>query len=274
MSSTNNYKRYGLGDYLQGVQHFGVTVNDMAKSMEFYTEVLGGKLVVSGDGFLGEVLHNTLFQKEELKPIQAGKNLKNIAIPDIREGNKEVLDIRFISFGNVAVELLHFRDAKLTANAPNWNGSSTPYNSIERTCVGYPNIMHLSFHVKDDIDLNQFAQNLEEECRRRDIDFSANRIIRVKSEEERRKIALKYMANKFWNDPNYFVEGYSDSDFGDFYGWSLFYAKGPNGEQLEFNQVTRKIRGLFMKAQAEYNQANRTNFQWPSSMVNQAITTN
>ena len=132
MSSTNDFKRHGLGNYLQGVQHFGITVNDMAKSMEFYTEVLGGKLVVSGDGFLGEVLHNTLFQKEELKQIELGENPQNVATPEIREGNQEALDIRFISFGNVAVELLHFRDAKLTANAPNWNGSSTPYNSIER----------------------------------------------------------------------------------------------------------------------------------------------
>jgi len=41
------------------------------------------------------------------------------------------------------------------------------------------------------------------------------------------------------------VEGYSDGEFGDFQGWSLFYYKGPNGEQLEFNQVMCKARAFF-----------------------------
>jgi catechol 2,3-dioxygenase-like lactoylglutathione lyase family enzyme len=273
MTTKKNVIKSELGNYLQGVQHFGVTVNDMAKSLEFYTEVLGGKLVVSGDGYWGEVLHNTLFQKEELDALNLESFPKTIEIPDIRDGTKESLDIRFISFGNVAVELIHFRDAKLTPNAPNWIGQNHTCNPIEKTCVGYAPNMHLSFHVKDDIDLNQFAKTLEEECRKREIDLICNRIIRVNSEEERRKVALNYTANKFWNDPNYFVEGYSDSDFGDFYGWSLFYAKGPNGEQLEFNQVTRKIKGLFINAQAEYNQAQGTHFQWSSALVNQPITT-
>ena len=104
---------------------------------------------------------------------------------------------------------------------------------------------HISFHVKDDVDLNAFAKQLEEECQRRGIkNVVCNRIIQVKSEAERRNAALKYCANKFWNDPEYFVEGYSDSEFGDFLGWSLFYCKGPNGEQLEFNQVTRQSAGV------------------------------
>lgn len=265
MTKENSSTTVGLGDYLQGVQHFGVTVHDMAKSLEFYIDVLGGKLVVSGDAFRGDVLHNTVFEKEELDWIQLTGDLKGVKIPTVRDGTQEVLDIRFISFGNVAVELIHFRDAKATPNAPNWNGSPLAYNSIERTCIGYPNVMHLSFHVKDDVDLNRLAQQLEEECRRRGIDFIANRIIRVNSEDERRKVALKYMANKFWNDPDYFVEGYSDSDFGDFLGWSLFYAKGPNGEQLEFNQVTRKIKESFIRGQQEYNQASGTHFMWPSA---------
>lgn len=78
-------------------------------------------------------------------------------------------------------------------------------------------------------------------------------------------MALKYNANKFWNDPDYFVAGHFDGDFGDFSGWSLFYAKGPNGEQLEFNQVTRHIRELFIKAQQDYNKATGTTYSWPSA---------
>jgi catechol 2,3-dioxygenase-like lactoylglutathione lyase family enzyme len=258
MSDERNVHQQGLGSYLQGVQHFGVTVEDMEKSMEFYTQILGGKLVVSGDQFVGEVLHNTLFQKEELEAIARGRDPRTLGVPDLRDGSREALDVRFISFGNTVVELIHFRDAKLTPKAPNWAGKVS-------SCVGYGNVMHLSFHVKDDIDLNVFARELEEVCQKRGIDLTCNRIIRVTSEEERRNVALRYTANKFWNDPQYPVEGYSEQDFGDFHGWSLFYAKGPNGEQLEFNQVTRRVRELFIKAQQEYNSANGTNFTWASS---------
>ena len=98
------------------------------------------------------------------------------------------------------------------------------------TGVGNANTPHLSFHVKDDVDLNEFAIQLEEESRRRGINVICNRIIHVNSHEERRQVALKYCANVMWNEPNYFVEGYSDAEFGDFHGWSLFYAKGPNNE--------------------------------------------
>jgi catechol 2,3-dioxygenase-like lactoylglutathione lyase family enzyme len=247
----------GLGRYLQGVQHFGITVYDMEKSMEFYTEVLGGKLAVKGDGFIGDIVHNTLFQADELKAGVEGIDPATLGVPNIRDGTKEALDVRFISFGNTVVELLHFRDAKLTPNALNW-GIQLP------TGVGNANAPHLSFHVKDDVDINQFAQQLEEESRRRGIDVICNRIINVNSEEERRKVALKYFVNRFWNDPNYFVEGYSDADFGDFHGWSLFYCKGPNNEQLEFNQVTRSIRERFIKAQQAYNEDNGTKYFWPS----------
>ncbi len=245
-----------LGSRLQGVQHFGVTVHDMDKSMEFYTDVLGGQLAISGDAFRGEVLQNTLFQREELDAMGRGVDPRTLGVPDCRDGMREVLDVRFISFGNTVVELIHFRDARGTPSAP---------NTMERvpTCVGYGNVMHLSFHVKDDVDLNVFARDLEAECNRRGISLACNRVVRVSSEEERRAVALKYNANKFWNDPEYFIEGYSNSNFGDFQGWSLFYAKGPNGEQLEFNQVTRLAREKFMAAQRAYNAANGTIYKWP-----------
>jgi catechol 2,3-dioxygenase-like lactoylglutathione lyase family enzyme/ketosteroid isomerase-like protein len=247
-----------LAHCLQGVQHFGFTVDDMDESIEFYTEVLGGKLALSGDGFTGEVLHNTLFQKEDLEAISRGVDPKTLLVPNIRDGTQESLDVRFISFGNTCVELIHFRDAHLSPRAPNW-GPRLPSG------VAPTNASHLSFHVKDDVDLNLFAKALEEECQRRGMtQVVCNRIIHVESEAERRAVALKYNANKFWNDPDYFVEGHSDSNFGDFLGWSLFYCKGPNGEQLEFNQVTRKARTEFIRAQGEYNALAGTGYVWPS----------
>lgn len=244
----------GLGHYLQGVQHFGLTVYDMGKAMEFYTEVLGGKVALSGDGFIGPVLHNTLFQKEDIEAIERGIDPKTLGVPNLRDGSDGAIDVRFISFGNTVVEVIHFRDAKLTPDAPNL------FPKVS-SCVGYGNVPHLSFYVKDDVDLNQFAKLLEEECQRRGLtEVVCNRVIDVKSEAERKNLPLKYNANKFWNEPEYFVEGYSDSEFGDWEGWSLFYCKGPNGEQLEFNQVTRKAKQNFTRAEAEYNQANGTNY--------------
>ncbi len=258
----------GLGSYLQGVQHFGITVDDMPKAIEFYTEVLGGKIAIGGDGFVGEVVHNTLFQKEDIDAIELGVNPKSLGVPNLRDGTEEALDVRFISFGNTCVELIHFRDAALSIKAPNVFGRIP-------SGVGHVNAPHLSFHVKDDVDLNLFAKILEEECQKRGMtNVVCNRVIHVNSEEERKKVALKYNANKFWNDPEYFIQGYSDSEFGDFHGWSLFYCKGPNGEQLEFNQVTRTAKSRFQQAQEDYNKANGTNFLWASDAEIESTNTN
>lgn len=245
----------GLGHYLQGIQHFGITVDDMEKSIEFYTDVLGGKIAISGDSFYGEVLHNTLFQKEEIEAFNQGISSRRLGVPDLKSGEKDVLDVRFISFGNTVLELLHFRDASLTPNAP---------NIIEKLSgvVGYANAPHISFHVKDDVILNEFAIILEQECDKRGINVACNRVITVRSEAERKLVSARYAANKFWNDPDYFVDGYSDADFGDFHGWSLFYCKGPNGEQIEFNQVTRKAKDNFKSAQEIYNKSNGTTYAW------------
>jgi catechol 2,3-dioxygenase-like lactoylglutathione lyase family enzyme len=245
----------GVGRYLQGVQHIGVTVDDMAKSLEFYIDVLGGQLAIQGNGFYGDVLYHTLFQKEELEARDRDVSPRSLGVPEIRTGQHEALDVVFISFGNTVVELLHFRDARLDPKAPN-TFAKVPSG------VGHGNAGHISFHVKDDVDLNAFAQTLEEDCRRRGMkNVVCNRIIQVHSEAERREVARKYCANKFWHDPAYFVEGYSDSEFGDFLGWSLFYCKGPNGEQLEFNQVTRRAREHFERARRHYNEANGTAYE-------------
>jgi catechol 2,3-dioxygenase-like lactoylglutathione lyase family enzyme len=253
----------GLGWCLQGVQHVGVTVNDMPKSIEFYTEVLGGKISVAGYGFVGDVLQNTLFQKEQIDAIQRNIDLRRerekalkLGIPQIRDNTEEALDVCFISFGNTCIELLHFRDAKKDQRALN------PFPPVP-SGVAWVNAGHISFHVKDDMDLNKFSKMLEEECRRRGIEVQCNRVIDVTSEQQRREAALRYCANKFWKDenPDYVVEGYSENDFGDFLGWSLFYCKGPSGEQLEFNQVTRKVKEHFQRARSEYNSSNGTTFE-------------
>ncbi|OUL37457.1 carboxymuconolactone decarboxylase, partial [Nostoc sp. T09] len=246
MNSKQNQQngKSGLGHYLQGVQHFGLTVYDMPKSLEFYLEVLGGKVAIGGDGFYGEALHNLLFQKEEVEAIEKGIDPKSVGVANIRDGSDMSLDVRFISFGNTVVEIIHFRDANLTVAAPN------AFEKIP-SAVGYTNAPHLSFYVKDDVDIDVFAKQLEEECQRRGLtEVVVNRIIRANSAEEMKKLAPKFAKTDFT---------------GDFEGWALLYCKGPNGEQLEFNQVTRKAKENFTRAEAEYNQANGTNYWFLNS---------
>ena len=54
-----------LGARLQGVQHFGVTVDRMDRAFAFYTEVLGGTEVMRDGDFQGERIQNTLLADED-----------------------------------------------------------------------------------------------------------------------------------------------------------------------------------------------------------------
>jgi alkylhydroperoxidase/carboxymuconolactone decarboxylase family protein YurZ/catechol 2,3-dioxygenase-like lactoylglutathione lyase family enzyme/ketosteroid isomerase-like protein len=234
-----NGKSSSLGHYLQGLQHVGITVNDLTKSLEFYVDILGGKPAIGGNGFIGDELHNLLFQKEDLEAWKQGLNPTTIGVPNIRDGSQEALDVRFISFGNTCVELIHFRDAHLDHTAPNCIGKIP-------SGIGFVNAPHLSFHVKDDVDLDQFAKMLEEESQKRGLtNVVANRIIHIDSETARKNAPEKYAKLDL---------------IGDFDGWLLFYCKGPSGEQLEFNQVKRKARERFTAAQREYNLSNGTDY--------------
>ena len=82
---------------LRGVHHVGVTVANMAKALEFYTEVLGGRLVIIEKGLKGDVMHNTLLQKEELDAVRLQVAPASIGVPNLRDG-LEVLDVCFIQF--------------------------------------------------------------------------------------------------------------------------------------------------------------------------------
>ena len=263
-SPSGKISNSGLGHYLQGVQHFGVTVRDMAQSVEFYTEVLGGQLVVSESELVGDTVQNTLFQKEELDVIASGIALENADLPQLRSSKDDALDVKFISFGNVVVELLHVREA----GRPNPHQSSV--DSLP-SHIGRVNAMHLSFNVKEGIDLNQFAQMLEEECHRRGMsEVVFNRIVRVNSIAERKAVAIKYNSFKFWNEAEETVDWSKDP----MEGWSLFYCKGPNGEQLEFNQVTRSVKWRFQQGVQNYNQTNNTAFIFPDFRVKDSYNDN
>ncbi|MDJ0554268.1 MAG: DUF1857 family protein [Microcoleaceae cyanobacterium MO_207.B10] len=269
--ATINHKLHsaitGINHWLQGIQHIGVTVSDFDKSLEFYTEVLGGKVAVGEQDLVGDTSQNTLFQKEELDALSYGVSLKALEVPNIRD-SEDKLDVKFISFGNAVVELIYFKDGTKPNSPPK------PIKSVPSQ-IGHVNAMHLSFHVKEDVDLNDFAQELEAECHRRGItNVTFNRVIRVKSAAEKREVARKYSSIKFWNDPELLAAGQEPTEWGEFEGWALFYCKGPNGEQLEFNQATRNVKKLFKQAQQDYNKVTGTAFKYPEATFAKYLTKN
>lgn len=243
-SFEDNEQPSSLGHNLQGIQHIGFTTPDLAKSLKFYIDILGGRLAVGGDGFYGDELHNLLFQADEMKAKEEGISAEDAGIPDIRDGTKEVLDVRFIEFGNASLEMLHFRGANSDASAPN------TFKPI-RTSVGFGNGSHLSFFLKSDIDVNKFATELEDTCHNEGLtEVQVHRKVDVGSRAELASSSKTFAIDQF---P------------GSFDGWCLIYVKGPNGEQLEFNQVKTTCKDNFISAQQLYNRLAGSSYQWPSN---------
>src|SRR5262245_44233688 len=109
-----------LGARLQGVQHFGLTVQNMDRAFEFYTEVLGGNEVMRYGYLHGEKIHNTLMTDQEIAARERRVNPRTIGVPNLR-GGEQRLDVRFVQFDNVVLELLQYRDAQQpTGNGDSW----------------------------------------------------------------------------------------------------------------------------------------------------------
>ena len=215
-----------LGARLQGVQHFGVTVQNMDRAYAFYTEVLGGTEIMRDGDFQGERIHNTLLTDQEIEARVRRVNPRTMGVPDLR-GGAQRLDVRFIQFDNVVIELLQYRDAEQPAGS----GSSFA-EPLDHMSPAFPRMMHICFHLRDDVDFNQFIADLEAESARRGMTHvRANRVLTVTSEKER--LAAPIEANS-----NGITEGRSN-------GWRLIYCKGPEGEQLEFVQALGPVKKIF-----------------------------
>jgi len=224
-----------LGARLQGVQHFGLTVQNMERAYEFYTAVLGGTEVFRHGDFQGDAVQNTLLADQEILANQLGVNPRTIGVPDLRGGSQR-LDVRFIQFDNVVIELLQYRDADQPMGGP--KAFAEP---VEHMSPAFPRMMHICFHVGDDVDFNQFIADLEAEAARRGMtQVRANRIIRVSTEEERKAAPINANTNKVTVAP---------SD-----GWELIYCKGPEGEQLEFVKALGPVKRRFADALAAHLQ--------------------
>jgi len=218
-----------LGARLQGVQHFGVTVQNMDRAFEFYTEVLGGNEVMRDGDFQGEKIHNMLLIDQEIVARERKVNPRTIGVPDLKRGDQR-LDVRFVQFDNVVIELLQYRDA----GQPMGNGDSWA-EPRDHMSPAYPRSMHICFYIRDDVDFNKFIHDLEAESARRGMtQVKANRVITVTSEQERQNAPIDANTNKI-------TEGKSN-------GWALIYCKGPYGEQLEFVQALAPVKRTFQDA--------------------------
>ena len=222
-----------LGLRLQGVQHFGLTVQNMERAYEFYTEVLGGTEVLRHGDFQGDTVQNTLLADQEIRANELGVNPRTIGVPDLR-GGAQRLDVRFIQFDNVVIELLQYRDADQPMGGP--KAFAEP---VQNMSPAFPRMMHICFHVRDDVDFNKFIADLEAESARRGMtQVRANRIIRVTSEAERKAAPQSANTN---------VVTVAPSD-----GWELIYCKGPEGEQLEFVRSLGPVKQRFADALARH----------------------
>jgi catechol 2,3-dioxygenase-like lactoylglutathione lyase family enzyme len=224
-SAQGNVNTAPLGARLRGVQHFGLTVQNMDRAYEFYTEVLGGTEVMRDGDFHGEAIHNTLLTDQEIEARERRVNPRAMGVPDLR-GGAQRLDVRFIQFDNVVIELLQYRDAGQPGAA------GTFAEPLDHMSPAFPRMMHICFHIRDDVDFNKFIADLEAESARRGMtQVRANRVITVTTEKER--LAAPVDANS-----NGITEGKSN-------GWRLIYCKGCEGEQLEFVQALGPVKQVF-----------------------------
>ena len=153
-------------------------------------------------------------------------NPRTMGIPDLK-GGAQRLDVRFIQFDNVVIELLQYRDADQPA------GSGAAFaEPLNHMSPAFPRMMHICFHISDDADFNRFIADLEAESARRGMtQVRANRVITVTTEQERRAAPLEANSNGI-------TDGQSN-------GWRLIYCKGPEGEQLEFVQALGPVKRTF-----------------------------
>ena len=224
-----------LGARLQGVQHFGLTVQNMERDYRFYTEVLGGTEVFRHGDFQGDGVQNTLLADQEIEANARGVNPRTIGVPDLRSGAQR-LDVRFIQFDNMVLELLQYREADQPM------GSARSFaEPVEHMSPAFPRMMHICFYVRDDVDFNRFITDLEAESARHGMtQVRANRTIRVMTEADRKAAPESANTNRVTAEPSN--------------GWELIYCKGPEGEQLEFVKALGPVKKRFSEALAKRQQ--------------------
>eukprot|EP00505_MAST-04D_sp_SCG-Rhode-Island_P005486 Stramenopile-MAST_4_protein_5486 len=142
-------------------------------------------------------------------------------------------------FGSMIVELLDYHSDEAVLQR-----SLFPKFSESNVAPSVAGNMHISFNVRPEKNLNDFVVALEGSAHERGFDeVLCNRLVPVKKDNATGRPNVKGVPV---SDNSFEVTG------GAFQGWSLAYCKGPDGEQLEFNQVKGKAKGLFDDALRTY----------------------
>lgn len=128
------------------VHHFGITVSDMERSLKFYVEVLGGKVITTGKDFSGPEIQTALLEHE----IKTGQS----STPNLN--GEHQLDVTFIQYSNAVIELLRY-------HTPLPEDRTFPATPLVTSSPAVPNSMHVCFQVDPDVDFAEFHRSLERE---------------------------------------------------------------------------------------------------------------
>jgi catechol 2,3-dioxygenase-like lactoylglutathione lyase family enzyme len=209
---------------INGFHHVGITTSELATSRIFYVDVLGGTHVDGLDGLnlQGNGDFNVLFQKEVLEARETNASLDDVKVPDIRPGGIVGLNLNFILFDNLVVELLQYREIA----RPLVYDAHYKYKS-----VAYINTMTLSFWVKDGVDLEDFIKRLESAAKDKSVNIQVNRLSTGSTTTS---------TVSFDMSPN-------------FEGMTVAHVIGPSGELIEFIKITGSLRTRFRDALQMHN---------------------
>ena len=258
-SRTNVARPSILGEWItfeDAIQHVGVTTSNLSRSVDFYTSVMGGVEVVSagGNGWKGNDVYQLLMQAALMRNGAAATFAANLSGP-------EVLDARYVAFDAMIIELLdyHSDEAQLQRalnaqqqqqrpgtrrrRATSLSSAAFPKFSPSNVAPSVAANMHISFNIRPSVSLDGFVAELETRSHAAGFEnVVCNRLVPVPagSDGEPNRSAVPLDAN------SYMVTS------GAFEGWSLAYCKGPDGEQLEFNQVIDKAFDVFAQARLAY----------------------
>jgi catechol 2,3-dioxygenase-like lactoylglutathione lyase family enzyme len=195
-----------------------ITVSDMEKSVNFYTQVMGGELIGKAEGLDGNYLYCGLFQMEEIKAWEA--NTTATDIPNLRKP-EYLADVAAIYFGHFNLVLIKFynKETKQVFELRN------PSNS-----VAVLNSERMGFYVDDSITLDKFISRLEVSAERLGFPVRCNRVMTLRSEEHRKIAGINVPQFNAYS----IVEGQLNG-----LGWA--HCEGPNGEQLQFAKLSRAV---------------------------------
>ena len=248
-----------LGKWLKldAIQHVGLTTSNLSRSVDFYTRVMGGVEVVGagGDNWQSDEVYQLLMQAAVLR---GGGSLRWTA--NISAHGPDSMDARYISFGSMILELLDYHSNEavlqrsLLAGGSSDDGNDEKFPKFSDSTVP-PSVagnMHISFNVREDRILNDFVSTLERESHAAGFpNVVCNRLVPVKMGIDGRPDVRGVPVA----DNSFHV------DTGSFQGWNLAYCKGPDDEQLEFNQVKGKAKATFEAALETYFEG-KVNPKW------------